>query len=42
VTLNLQDDHDVAWYYAQQALRHNPKNQYVLKYTEAMNLGVKK
>jgi tetratricopeptide (TPR) repeat protein len=35
-------DHDVAWYYAQQALRHNPQNQYVLKYTEAMNLGVKK
>ena len=35
-------DHDVAWYYAQQALRHNPKNQYVLKYVEAMNLGVKK
>jgi tetratricopeptide (TPR) repeat protein len=35
-------DHDVAWYYAQQALRHNPNNQYVLKYVEAMNLGVKK
>ena len=35
-------DHDVAWYYSQQALRHNPKNEYVLKYIEAMNLGVKK
>ena len=35
-------DHDVAWYYAQQALRQNPNNQYVLKYVEAINLGVKK
>ena len=33
---------EVAWYYAQQALQHNPQNQYVLKYVEAMNLGVKK
>lgn len=29
-------DHEVAWYYARETLRHNPKNQYVLQYMNQM------